>query len=268
MISEGARLLEEAKQNYFLKAGNTLASPWTSSKTYWTLINTVLNKGKIPMIPPLYENELVVTDFAEKAQIFNEYFILQCTTINTGSDIPQDTPVTTPLISDFIISDEKILNIIRLLNPNKAHGWDEISMRKIKVSDIALVLPPRILFANCVRRGLFPAIWKYANIVPVHKKNEKNLKEKYRTISLLPIFGRILEKLMYDSPYSHLVSHELLIPNQSGFRPGDSTINQLLQITHTIFKALDCNPPLDVHSVYLDISRHLIGFGTMVYFIN
>ena len=96
---------------------------------------------------------------------------------------------------------------------------------------------------------------EYANIVPVHKTNEKNLKENYRPISLLPIFRKILEKLMYDSLYSHLVSHELLNPNQSGFRPGDSTINQLLQITHTIFKALYCHPPLDVRSVYLDISK-------------
>ena len=43
MISEGTRLIEEAKQNYFLKAGKTLANPETSSKTYWSLINTVLN---------------------------------------------------------------------------------------------------------------------------------------------------------------------------------------------------------------------------------
>ena len=132
-----------------------MANPGTSSKTYWTLINTVLNKIKIPMIPPILENGLFVTDFAEKAQIFNDYFILQCTTINTGSDIPQDTPVTTTLISGFVISDEKILNIIRSLNPNKAHGWDEISARMIKLSDAALVLPLRIIFANCLRCGLF-----------------------------------------------------------------------------------------------------------------
>ena len=60
---------------------------------------------------------------------------------------------------------------------------------------------------------------------------------------------------MYDSLYSHLVSCKLLNPNQSGFRPGDSTVNQLISITHTIFKAFDCNPPLDVRSVYLDISK-------------
>ena len=255
MISEGARMIEEAKRNYFLKAGKTLANPGTSSKTYWTLINTVLNKVKIPMIPPLLENGLFVTDFTEKAQIFNDYFILQCTTIDTDSEIPQDTPVTTALISDFVISEEKILNIIRSLNPNKAHGWDEISVRMIKLSDVALVLPLKKIFTNCLRRGLFPEIWKYANVVPVHKKNEKNLKGNYRPISLLPIFGKILEKLIYDSLYSHLVSHELLNPNQSGFRPGDSTVNQLLSITHTIFNAFDCNPPLDVRTVYLDISK-------------
>ena len=91
--------------------------------------------------------------------------------------------------------------------------------------------------------------------MPVHKKNEKNVKGNYLPISLLPIFGKILEKLIYDSLYSHLVTNELLNQNQSGFRPGDSKVNQLLSITHTIFKAFDCNPPLDVRSVYLDISK-------------
>ena len=207
------------------------------------------------MIPPLLENGLFVTDFTEKAQIFNDFFILQCTTIDTGSEIPQDIPLTTTLISDFAISDEKILNILRSLNPNKAHGWDEISVRMIKLSDDAVVLPLKIIFTNCLRRGLFPEIWKHANVVPVHKKNEKNLKGNYRPISLLPIFGKILEKLVYDSLYTHLVSCEVLDPNQSAFRPGDSTVNQLLSITHTIFQAFDCNPPLDVRSVYLDISK-------------
>ena len=96
---------------------------------------------------------------------------------------------------------------------------------------------------------------KCANVVPVQKKHEKNVKGNYRPISLLPIFGKILEKLIYDSLYSHLVTHELLNQNQSGFRLGDSTVNQLLSITHTIFKAFDCNPLLDVRSVYLDISK-------------
>ena len=89
-------------------------------------------------------------------------------------------------------------------------------------------------------------------VVPVHKKNEKNLKENYRPISLL---SKILEKLIYESLYSYLEIENLLNPNQSGFRPGDSTINQLLSITHSVFEAFDCNPTLEVRSVYLDISK-------------
>ena len=189
------------------------------------------------------------------SNLFSDYFILQCTTIDTGSEIPRDAPGALSMISDFVISEEKILNIIRLLNPNKAHGWDEISIRMIKLSDASLVTPLKIIFTNCLRQGVFPEIWKCANVVPVHKKNEKNVKSNYRPISLLPIFGKILEKLMYDSLYSHFVSCNLLSPNQSGFRPGDSTVNQLISITHAIFKAFACNPPLDVRFVYLDISK-------------
>ena len=255
MIFKGSKLIEDAKRNYILKAGNTLASPGTSRKRYWSLINTFLNKAKIPIIPPLLENGLFVTDFTEKAQLFNDHFILQCTTIDTESKIPTNFPAPSSLINDFPITDEKILNIIRSLNPNKAHGWDGISVRMITLNDAALVTPLKIIFENCLRRSLFPKIWKYANVVPIHKKDEKNLKKNYRPISLLPIFGKILEKFMYDSLYSHLVTCNLLNPNQSGFRPSDSTINQLISITHTIFKAFDCNPPLDVRSVYLDISK-------------
>ena len=94
----------------------------TSGKTYWTLINTVMNKAKIPMTPSLLENGLFVTEFTEKAQLFNDYFILHFTTIDTGSALPQDNLRSSTLINDFVISDEKILNIIRLLNPSKAYG--------------------------------------------------------------------------------------------------------------------------------------------------
>ena len=63
----------------------------------------------------------------------------------------------------------------------------------IKLSDVALVTPLKIIFTNCLRHGIFPQIWKHANVVPVHKKNQKNVKANYRPISLLPVFGKILE---------------------------------------------------------------------------
>ena len=206
MIYDGAKMVEDAKQNYLRKTGQALANPGTSRKTYLSLINTLRNKAKIPIIPPLLENGLFITDFTEKAQLFNDYFILQCTTIDTGSEVPQQIPVPTSLINDFNISEEKILNIIRSLNPNKAHGWDEISIRMIKISDVSLLTPLKIIFTNCLRQGVFPKIWKCANVVPVHKKNEKNVKSNYRPTSLLPIFGKMLEN-SFTTPYTCILLH-------------------------------------------------------------
>ena len=187
--------------------------------------------------------------------MFNNYFIAQCTTIVTGSKIPTfNSPIASPL-TDFTISDEKILRIIRSLNPNKAHGWDDMSIWMINVCDDALLLPLRLIFENCVNQGIFPDMWKKANIVLIHNKNHKSCKENYRLNSLLPVFGKMLENLIFDTLYHHLETNNLLNPNQSGFRPGDSAVNQLLSIINSTFHDFDCNPTLDVRSVYLDMSK-------------
>ena len=91
----------------------------------------------------------------------------------------------------------------------------------IKLSNVSLVTPLKIIFTSSLRNGVSLEVWKWANVVPVLKKNEKDLKVNYRPISLLPIVGKILKKLVYNSLYSHLVSCQFFNPNQSGFRPGD-----------------------------------------------
>ena len=174
MIAEGSRLIEEAKHAYFAKVGRKLSDPSTGTKMYWSLVNKILNKAKIPEIPLLLQNDIFILDFASKAQIFNDYFILQCTTLDTGSEIPCDLPEKMSQLTEFAISEEKILKIIRNLNSNKAHGWDGISVRMIKICDESLIVPLRLIFENFLHQGIFPEPWKRANAVPVHKKNERN----------------------------------------------------------------------------------------------
>ena len=103
--------------------------------------------------------------------------------------------------------------------------------------------------------GIFPDIWKKANVLPVHKKESRQIKKNYRPISLLPICGKIFEKVIFDAIYEHLTDNQLLTPNQSGFRPGDSTINQLLYITHRIYAAFEEFPSRETRAVFLDISK-------------
>ena len=93
------------------------------------------------------------------------------------------------------------------------------------------------------------------NVIPVHKKESRQLKNNYRPISLLLICGKILEETIFDVIYKHLTDNDLLTLNQSGFRPGDSTINQLLYITHKIFTAFEDYPSRETRAVFLDISK-------------
>ena len=129
--------------------------------------------------------------------------------------------------------------------------WFLIFMFALK----SILKPLILLFQNSAKLSYFPDIWKRSNIIPVHKKNDKQLVKNYRPISLLPIFGKIFEKIIFNKIYHFLLEERLLNPNQSGFRQSDSCINQLLAITHEIFEAFDCNPTLEVRSVFLDISK-------------
>ena len=72
---------------------------------------------------------------------------------------------------------------------------------------------------------------------------------------LLPICSKIFEKLIFDSIFSFLTHNKLLNNCQSGFRPNDSCINQLIPINHNIYRAFDANPSLEVRGVFLDLSK-------------
>ena len=107
---------------------------------------------------------------------------------------------------------------------------------------------------NCIDTGICPDSWKKSNIVPVHKKEDKQLLQNYRPVYLLPILGKILEKMLFNSIFEYLQENNLLSENQSGFQPYNSCEYQLLSIVHKIHASFDCNPPLDV-SVFLDILK-------------
>ena len=124
-------------------------------------------------------------------------------------------------------------------------------MLKLCASEVAT--PLQIIFQDCINCGIFPDCWKYANVQPIHKKNNRQIKSNYRPISVLPICGKILEKIVFDQVYAFLDVNNLLSKKQSGFRPGDSTIYQLLSVTSTIYDTFENYD--ETRAVFLDISK-------------
>ena len=156
-------------------------------------------------------------------------------------------------ISDIEIKEDDILLIIKNLNGNKAHGWDNCFIRLIQLCGKSIAKPLKYLFESSLTTGIFPEYWKKANIIPVHKKENKDCLRNYKPISLLLIFSKIFEKLILNALFHFFV--QLFTDCQSGFISGDSCVLQLLSITQEIHKSFDCNPPEDIRGVFLDISK-------------
>ena len=70
---------------------------------------------------------------------------------------------------------------------------------------------------------------------------------------MLPIFSKIFGRIIYNNKRNYLIDNNLIPQNQSGFKRGDSCINQLISITHDISNSLD--EGLEVRGVLLDISK-------------
>ena len=110
-----------------------------------------------------------------------------------------------------------------------------------------------MIFKPAVLTGVSLSEWEKWNIVPIHKKGDKQDIKDYRPYSLLPIHGKIFERLIFNEMLFYFSANKLISKNQSGFHPGDSCINQLLSITHEIFTSFD--NALEVRNVFLDISK-------------
>ena len=113
-----------------------------------------------------------------------------------------------------------------------------ISIRMLKLCEDSIWKPLELIFKNCLKEGIFPNEWKKANVVPIHKKKNKQILSNYRPVFLIPVCSKIFELLIYNSMYKHISDNNLLPLNQSGFRTGDSCINQLLSITYDTFTVL------------------------------
>ena len=134
--------IECAKEKFYNKIANKLNDTQKNAKAYWSLIKMLLNNKKIPLIPPLYYDNRFITDFKEKAELFNSFFSKQCSLISNNSSLPNYINYTTEKrLSTVALSVEAIGKIIQNLDSNKAHGHDNISIRMLKICGDSIYEP-------------------------------------------------------------------------------------------------------------------------------
>ena len=104
-------------------------------------MNRFLNNRKIPAIPPPLKSGNIITNLFEKADLFNKFFADQCTLLNNLNKLPLVYLKTDKKLCNLSINENYISTIIRNLDPNRSHGWDNLSVRMIELCGDSLIYP-------------------------------------------------------------------------------------------------------------------------------
>ena len=229
-------------------------------KTWSILKELTTGSPKSETLPDTFKNnDNVIENESEIAEGFNHFFA------GIGEELRKKIKHTTdsPLegIPNFVgnplneceITDanevSQIVNAMRMVGG----GYDEINTRIFK-STYTAILPEIVYFLNlCLQQGIFPTSFKKAIIKPIYKAGDKHLFNNYRPISLLSVFSKLLEKLIYVRVNNHLNLNNILCDNQFGFRQGMSTYMPILLLQDKITSAFENNSIMC--GIYLDLRK-------------
>ena len=145
--------------------------------------------------------------------------------------------------------------VLKVINTSKISGPGDDKIHKSIIKSCSDLIAPILIriFNLSILNGVFPSQLKRAKIIPIFKSGPRNKPENYRPISILCCLGKIFEKIMYSRLMNHLTLHNILIPEQFGFRKNLSPQKAIVSLIDKITKALDDNKV--VLGVFLDLSK-------------
>ena len=139
------------------------------------------------------------------------------------------------------------------MQPYKSPGPDSLHSYVLKTCASSLAKPLCILFKQSLTTSSIPNDWKCANITPVFKKGSKSKPSNYRPISLTSQVAKILESIVRDTMQDFLLNHDIINPQQHGFRQGKSCFTNLLETFEDLYRAVDEKKGIDI--AYLDYRK-------------
>ncbi len=252
-------LIRISKRNYYADKLNEFKY---NSKQTWKLLNNILGRCNKSIISSRFRiGSSYVSDPTTIANNFNSYFV------NVGPNLAREIPATdidfhhflqnvaSPRNSLFLspTNYDEIISICKSLNSDSSPGHDDIKPDIVKKVANFIAHPLAHIFNLSFNSGLIPDTLKVAKVVPIFKKGEQDSFSNYRPISILPIFSKILERLVHKRLYNFISKFNLLHKNQFGFRPNLSCEMALIQAYNYIVTNLDAkNHTL---GIFLDLSK-------------
>ena len=109
----------------------------------------------------------------------------------------------------------------------------------LKILSEYIAVPLCDIINDSFSGGVFPDLIQLAKVIPFYKKSSPEDPTNYRPISLLSLFGKIIEKLMHTRLYTFLEKYDILHSLQFGFRSKHSTLDALISLTESVTKTID-----------------------------
>ena len=156
-------------------------------------------------------------------------------------------------IPNLNISTEGLIKLLKVVNPNKANGPDNISCRILKEAAESISPYLQLIFTKSIEEHNVPKDWLVANVTTLFKKGDKSQPVNYHPVSLTSVPCKIMEHVIFKHIMNHLDKHNILVDFQHGFRNKRSCESQLVITTEDIARNLDNNQQVDM--LILDFSK-------------
>ena len=139
----------------------------------------------------------------------------------------------------FLTDFEEIHQLCREINTSKSSGFAQIAAKVLKSAFLVLVSQLVHMFNASFSTGICPTSWKKATVIPIFKGGDRSRVGNYRPVSLLPLPGKLVEKVVHNQLSRFLDHSEILTELQSGFRKGFSTTSAKANLTDKLFEGIN-----------------------------
>ena len=247
-----------AKQSHYSQLLTTYRN---NIRKTWGVINALIGRSndKSSISETLKINNQDTTDHKDIAEGFCDFFT------NIGTEFANKIP-SAKFKYDYYMRRRnqssifmaptdhyEITKIITSLKSKNSSGHDNINSKFLKLIKQDIISPLVILFNKSLETGVVPDLMKLAEIIPIYKSKNKTLLNNYRPISLLPIFSKLMEKIVHIRLYNFLMSKHICYNSQYGFRKHHATTHAIHEFVDNTVSAFD-NKLLTL-SVFLDLSK-------------
>ena len=256
------KVIKLAKKNFYCKKFNSVQG---DLKKTWGLINDLRGKFKKNIKASFVINGQLVEDRRQISNEFNDFFVSVAKKLNVkicSSTLNGNGSRSNDNFKAYLSN--RVQKSI-FLSPTSPSELMEIvqNLENDKASDISITILKKCMkyisshlseFLNkFMETGIFPEILKIGKITPIYKKDDPQLLNNYRPVSVIPIFGKIFEKVIYSRLYSFFTSMNIIYDKQFGFRKCHSTTHAINYSINHILKEIETKN--HVIGMFIDLSK-------------